>query len=219
MPEPDNKSGAPSPPNGQTPSAPPPGGQAPKFEVRDNAWFIDGHKVVRESDLIAAKESLQKQVEQAQGVHNAAIDKARLDLSEAQTAIATANAKVKELEQARQSGAAPQNSEEATKLKVDLELARKEAGDSSKLALELRTKLIVATYPGQVTAEQLASKTPAQLDAFEEALKALATSRGGPGPYATGAGGGGAQPLSDMDRARRVLDSTPIRGVRTANTK
>ena len=78
---------------------------------------------------------------------------------------------------------------------------------------------MVATYPGQVTAEQLASKTPAQLDAFEEALKALATSRGGPGPYATGAGGSGTQPLSDMERARRVLDATAIRGTRTANTK
>ena len=217
MPEPDG-TGASSQPNGQAPP-PTPGDQTPKFEIRDGAWYVGGHKVVRESDLIAAKESLQRQAEQAQGVHNSVIDKARLDLSEAQTSLAAANAKVKELEQARQSGAAPQSTEEAAKLKVELESARKEVGDSSKLALELRTKLIVATYPGQVTAEQLASKTPAQLDAFEEALKALATSRGGPGPYATGAGGSGTQPLSDMERARRVLDATAIRGTRTANTK
>ena len=216
MPEPEK--GAPKPPDGQAPTAPAPSTPpAPKFESRDGAWFIDGHKVVRESDLIAAKESLKQDGEKAQSVHNVAIDKARLDLSEAQTALSASNAKVKELEQARIAGAASQTSDEAAKLKVELESARKEAGESSKVALDLRTKLIVATYPGQVTLEQLATKTPAQLDAFEEALKALATSRGGPGPYATGGAGGGTGPISDMDRARRILDATPIRGSRQAH--
>ena len=221
MPEPDNKSGAPTQPNGKAPEAAPPAPSvpAPKFEVREGKWFIDGHAVVRESDLIAAKESLKRENESAQAVHGAAVDKLRLDLSEAQSASAAANAKVTQLEQARQSGVASQDSAEATRLKTELESAKKSAGEASASALDLRRQLIVSRYPGQVNAEQLKDKTPAQLDAFEEALKALATSRGGPGPYATGGGGSGTAPLSAMERARRILDSTPIRGTRTADTK
>ena len=84
--------------------------------------------------------------------------------------------------------------------------------DREKLA-EYRKKLIMTTY-NQVTAEQLENKTPEQLDAFEEALKALTISRGGPGPYAIPGSGGGAAPLLPIDRAKALLEATPIRGAR-----
>lgn len=185
----------------------------PKFEVKDGVMLVDGKKVVHESDLIAAKKSLEHQIESAQAVHNAAIDKAKLDLSEAQTSLAAANARTIELVAAQKNAVAVTPADTAKQAK-ELKDAQDKAADNAKSVLDLRVKNIMLAYPGQVTEEQLKGKTPDQLAAFEEALKAVASGRG-PGPYAILANaGGGAGPLSDMDRARAVLAATPVRGVR-----
>lgn len=217
----DNEGGKPPEPSGGIP----PVGDAPKFEVKTEGekqvMTVDGKKVVFESDLIAAKKSLESQMESAQQVHNEAIDKAKTDLSESQTSLATANADVTrltgELEQARKSGGAS-SEEDVPKLKQDLEAATSRADTATAATLDYRKKLIIATYPGQVTEEQLEDKTPEQLDAFEEALKALAVSRGGIGPYALGGDGGGAEPLSEMDRAKSILNNTAVVGGKAAPT-
>jgi hypothetical protein len=214
MSETENPAGASGQGDGQGTQASPPGtGTTPKLEVKDGAMLIDGKKVVFESDLIAAKKSLEKQLEEAQAVHNTAIDKARLDLSAAQTQVAAANAKVKELEDARLAGAA--SAEEAAKQKADLEKAKTDAATAATTALEMRKRNMLLQYPGLVTEEQLKDKTPEKLDALDEALKAVATSRGGsPGSYAVGGGNAGAVPMDDMERARAVLAGTPYRGYR-----
>lgn len=187
------------------------------FEMKDKDMLVGGRKVVYESDLIAAKRNLEQQLESAQTVHNESIDRAKLDLSVAQTQVATTNAKLGELEKARTAGAV--STEDAAKLKVELDTEKARATTATGLLLDLRKRLLLATFPGQVTPAQLENKTPAQLDAFEEALKALASSRGGPGPYAVGGAGAGTGPMSDMDRAKQLLAGTPYRGTRNEPQK
>jgi predicted nucleic acid-binding Zn-ribbon protein len=178
--------------------------------------LVDGHKIVYEKDLIAAKESLTKAAEQAQAAHNEAIDKAKLDLSAAQSEVAKANARIQEIQASSTGATNGHDAEEVARLKQEIEAANSRAESVTGQVLEYRKKLLTTTYPGQVTAEQLEGKTPEQLDAFEEALKALSQSRGGPGPYAVPGGPGGAAPTSPIDRAKALLESTPYRGVRNA---
>ena len=186
----------------------------PKVEVRDGAIFIDGKKTVYESDLLAAKHSLESKLETAQSVHEQAIDNAKLELSKALQQVAELNAKTTEAQQARESGATvdvARIEQELAAAKSSVETLKADAAS----ALEYRKEMMIVKY--SIPADSLKDKTMTQLDSFEEALKALATSRGsGPGPYAVGGGGGTATPMTPMDRARQILDNTPIRGVRSA---
>lgn len=188
----------------------------PVLEVKDGVMTVDGKKVVHESDLIAAKRSLEQRLEEQQTVHSAAIDKANVALSESQQAVAAANAKVQTLEQASTTGAV--SDEDAARSKQELEAAKSGAEQATAKALELRRQNILLKSAGAVTAEQLEGKTEEQLDSFEEALKALAQSRG-IGNYATGGTGAGAAPQTPMERATKILQSTPVRGTRTAETQ
>lgn len=209
-------SGGPEP---TTPPTPATTKAEPKFEVKDGSYLVDGKKMVVESDLIAAKKSLETQLETQQSVHVQAIDTAKLELSAEQQKVADLTAKVTEAEQARQAGTP--SDEEVVRIKQELtdalgkvETLTTEAGRS----LELRRALLVIQYG--VTAESLADKDMKALDSFEEALKALATSRGGgPGPYALGGGVGGAAPQAPIDRAKEIIAATPQRGVREAAPK
>lgn len=192
------------------------GNQTPKFEFKDNAYIIDGKKAVFESDLIAAKKSLEAQLEKQQLVHNEAIDKAKLELSTAQQSIAQLNAQIKANEDARKSGAT--SDDEAARIKTELEATKATVEalktDAAK-AVEFRRAAMVLKYG--VPEESLKDKSMSQLDSFEEALKALGTARGGVGNYAVGGGNGGASVLSNMDRAAKILSSTPVRGTRNSD--
>ena len=190
----------------------------PKFEAKDGSYFVDGKKMVAESDLIAAKRSLEGQLETQQTAHTQAVDTVNLELSDARKQVANLNAKLTEAQQAPGQGAT--SDEEVARIKQEredalskVETLTTEAGK----ALELRRALLITQYPG-VTAESLADKDMKALDFFEEALKAVATSRGGPGHYAVGGGLGGATPKTNMERATETLANTPIRGVRTAES-
>lgn len=186
----------------------------PKVELKDGATFVDGKKMVAESDLIAAKRGLETAAEKAQAAHNEAVDTVRVELSAAQTALADSNAKLKEAQDAPGQGA--DSAEEIAKIKQEREdaLAKVESlsTDAGK-ALELKRALLVLQY--NVPVDSLADKTMTQLDSFEEAAKALGASRGGgPGNYAIGAGSGGAAPKTNLERAAEVLANTPGTGVR-----
>lgn len=189
--------------------------QEPKFEVRDGAYFVDGRKMVKESDLIAAKQSLESALEKAQATHNEAMDSARLELSDAQKQVADLNAKLSEAKEAQTQGAT--TSEEVARIRQERDEALSKvetlSTDANK-ALELRRALLLTQYPG-LTAESLAEKDMKSLDSLEEALKAVTASRGGGlGNYAVGAGGTGTTQLSDEERAKQVIAATPVRGVR-----
>jgi len=201
------------------PITPAPTPTPPKVETKDGHILVDGRKMVAESDLIATKKSLESAAEKAQAAHNEAIDAAKLELSAAQQSVADLNAKLTADAQARQSGAT--TDEEVARIKQERDDALKQVGTltaSAAKALELRRELLVTRY--SIPADSLANKTMQELDSFEEAAKALSTSRGGsPGPYALGGGLGGAAPMTPRERAAKVIASTPVRGVRAAESE
>lgn len=198
--------------------APPPvtpsvGDTTPKLEVKEGAIFIDGKKMVKESDLMALKQSSESAAEKAQTAHSEAIDAKSIELSAALQSVADLNAKFKEAQDAQGKGATPD--EEVARIKTDLADALTKVETltaTAGMALELKRALLVMQG---FTADSLADKTMTQLDSLEEAAKALATSRGGNiGAYAIGGGVGGAAPKTNIERAAEVIAATPIRGVR-----
>jgi len=213
-----NASGSETTDAGGTPTTPttPPVAQ-PKIEVdAEGRVEVDGKKYVPESDLIGAKKSLQGDIEKAQAAHVAAIDKLNLQLSEANQNVAKANAALETAKQSQSTeGASP---EDIAKAKQEAEEAKTALATATTSGLDYRRKYIMAVYniqPDSEAGTSLATKTAEQLDAFEEALKAVGgVGAGGAGRYAFGNGGGGDAPRTEMDRARQLLDNTPIRGVR-----
>ena len=190
-----------------------------KVEVKDGVVLVDGKKYVKESELIASKESLAKQLETAQSVHNEAVDKLKLEVSQAQQSVAQANAALEEAKKARSAGDI--SADEMSKIKKEAEDAKTGLTAANASALNYRRQYILTAYgisPTSDIGKNLMEKSMAQLDSFEEALKALNTSRGGPGNYAFGGGGGGTSPISDMDKAKALIAATPYRGVRNATT-
>jgi len=199
------------PPPEPTPIAP-----TAKVEVKEGKVVVDGKKFVAESDLLAAKNSLEGKLTAQQTAHEAAIDAARLEVSEGQRQIATLNAKITENEQARQAGAV--SDVDAAKVKQDLETSRASIETLTTSALEYRRALLVLQYG--IASDTIKEKNMTELDAFEGALKAVSTARGGGvGPYAIGGGTGEAAPQTNIERAAKVLESTPVRGVRNEPPK
>jgi len=213
---PEQKQGDPVAPDSeeQNPTTPTTPAQ-PKVEVKDGALLVDGKKYVRESDLIAAKESLSKQIESAQSVHNDAVDKLKLEVSAAQTEVAKANAALEEAKKARTAGDI--SAEELSRVKKEAADSKAALTAAQVQGMDYRRKYIMSVYNIPVdsdVAKKLLEKDASQLDSFEEALKALSAGKGGPGNYAIGGGGEGAAPISAMDRAKTLLANTPYRGVR-----
>ena len=203
-----------TPPAATPPPAPAPVAPSAKVEIVEGKVVVDGKKFVAESDLIAAKNSLEGKLSQQQTAHDTAIDAAKLEASTSLQTIATLNAKIKENEEALKTGAVTDT--EAARVKQELEASKAsivtltaEAGR----ALELRRANLVLQY--SVAPDTIKDKTMVELDSFEEALKAVSTAKGGNvGPYALGGGLEGAAPQTDMERATKVIEQTPIRGVR-----
>ena len=215
----DKKAGAAGDPVVSTPTpdpakvAPP---ATPTMEYKDGAVFADGKKMVKESDLMALKQSSESAAEKAQTVHNEAVDAVRLELSTAQQALADSNAKLTEAKDAQGKGATTDEEVAGIRQERDSALAKVETlTTEAGKALELKKALLVAQFPG-VTAEKLADKTMQQLDSFEEALKAVSSAKGGGiGGYAVGGGLGNAAPQSDYERRAAALESASV-GTRTA---
>lgn len=207
----------------QTPAAEPTSEPIPstaKVELKDGKVFVEGKDYVRESDLIAVKRSLEQKLEQAQTVHDQAIDKAKLELSEAQQQVASLNARIKSNEEAHKLGAV--TDEEAARVKQELETTKSSivalTAEAAR-ALDYRRALLVMQYG--ISADTIKDKDMKSLDSFEEALKAVSTAKGSGsiGPYAIGGGTGEAAPQTPIERAAKILASTPVRGTRTAETQ
>ena len=203
-----------APPPAAPPVAPPPIPPTAKVELKDGKVTVDGKSFVAESDLIAAKNSLEGKLTQQQTAHETAIDAAKLEASAAQQTIATLNAKIQENEDARKAGAVTET--EAASVKQELETAKSSIVTltaAAAKALELRRANLVLQYG--VVPDTIKDKDMKALDSFEEALKAVSTARGsGVGPYALGSGSGEAVPQTAIERAAKVLEATPVRGVR-----
>jgi hypothetical protein len=187
---------------------------SPKIEQVDGKFVIDGKKYVPEADIMALKDNHTKQLNEAQAAHSAAIDAAKLQISDNQKQVAVANAKVIELTEAAKGGA--NNSVELAKAKEEAASLKKELEVLKGQSLETRRATLQQALG--LTAEQLKAKTPEQLTALEEVMQA-GRNIGNRGSYDRGAGGGDAKPMSAVERVAKLLAQTPIRGVRNEPAK
>jgi hypothetical protein len=185
----------------------------PKIEFIEGKVVVDGKKFVPEADIMALKEAHTKQLNEAQAIHSAAIDTAKLQVSEQQKLVAQANAKVTELQQAAQGGA--NNSESLAKAEAKAASLQKELEVLKGQSLDMRKQSLQNLG---LTAEQLKDKSPEQLSALEEAMQAINAS-GNRGRYDKGGSSGDARPITPVERAAKILASTPIRGVRNEPVK
>lgn len=198
-----------------TPAQSPPG-DASKFALTpDGRMTYDGRKLVFESDLIAAKESVQKQLKDEQERSQSTVDGLKMNLSSVQKEHATASARIHELEEALNKGAA--SVDEAAGLKKQLEDAQAaNQGLSTRLSEAMKSKLNIRYG---IPTEKLEGKTLAELESVESALGILPAPSGGLGNYAVGGSSEGSQPLNNTERALRAINSTPQRGQTPQNTQ
>ena len=167
------------------------------IDEKDGALTIkdtEGKEVryAKESDLLAIKgsrDALQEKLGAAEKSKSAETVEADKRADDAIQQRVMAEAKVESLmEQIKEHTG---TTEELAKLKTELETAQTaEKGLATKL-LDLRRTFIVGAY--KVPPETVNEKDLAQLELFEEALKAVVGS--GAGNYAFGGGGGGANVL------------------------
>jgi|Deesub1362A_J573_1020465.scaffolds.fasta_scaffold10745_2 chromosome segregation ATPase len=161
-------------------------------------------KLVPEKDLLvlkSQKESLEQKLKQAEEQARQTIEQLQSQLSEIQQRQYASEARAKELEEKLNQSAS--SAEELAKVKSQLESVQKNAEEYANRALEFRRKLLVTTY--NIPEETVKDKTMEQLDLYEEALKAVASTKG-VGSYATGGGTGAGAPETPLDRARRIVD-------------
>ena len=157
-------------------------------------------KMVPESDLLAVKagrESVEKKLAEVESTYKSKV-------SETETKLFATEAKVKDLEE--KLNQANLTAKEHAAVKAQLDAAAKSIESLNAKALDYRKKVIATTF--QIPVDTLNGKTMEQLDLFEDALKALAVSKGSSGGgYAAGAGGGGgaAKVETSLDRAKRII--------------
>ena len=187
--------------------------EAPQnITTKDGKMFMGDREVVYAADLIASKKGLEGKLAETQTAHDTALTGVRQELSTSQAEVTQLTAKLETAEKAGVTGAT--NEAEVARLKGELETATTAKTTAETKVTDLRKEHITSAY--KVPAEQLVDKTPAELDALELALKTVTTA-GGPGAYAlTGGGGQSPAPQTPMDRAKAILDNTPVRGVRNA---
>ena len=172
----------------------------------------EGNEVryVKESDLLAVKGSSQvakdaaetaaKAATESQETHKVEIATASTNLETTRQKLLEAEAKATTLEETVKAGTG--TAEELTKAKADLETAKTSGEELSVKALEYRRQIVVSTFG--IPADTIKEKNMEQLDNYEEALKAIISTKG-IGNYAIGGGGGGSAPVTALDRAKTTL--------------
>ncbi len=164
-----------------------------------------------ESDLLAVKgraETAETKLTEADVTHKTAITDMGNQLSDAQSKLAQAEASKTELEGKLAQGTT--TAEELAEVKKQLDTANGSVGALTTQVLDARRQLIVTTFG--VAAETVKDKTKEQLDAYEEALKAVGTGKG-IGPYAVAGGGSGSPtPVKPIDRAKAILADAEAKG-------
>ena len=186
-------------------------------------------RYTKESDLLTVKGSadtaikaVEKAAKTAQEEATKALEASSTALDASKAEVAAANTKFDETAQKLLQAEAERETlkeevtksagsvVELTKAKADLENATKSVGELTTKALEYRRNVIVTTFG--VSADVVKDKTVEQLDAFEEALKAVAAAKGIGNYAAGGATGGGAVPEKPLDRAKRILAESEAAG-------
>ena len=167
-------------------------------DEKDGALIIKGEdgaelRYVKESDLLAVKgsrDTIEKTAKEAEAALVTASTETAGKVEAERQKVLLAEAKVSTLEEQIKAGGA--SATELAQAKQDLVTAKSSGEELGNKFLELRRSVVVATY--NIPVATVASKSLAELDVFEEALKAVIGSKG-VGNYAIGGGGGGASDL------------------------
>jgi len=167
-------------------------------------------RYAKESDLLAVKgsaEAAEKNAKLSQEEISKALEASKAEAATANTQFAETNQKLLQAEAQAQTlkEEVEKNAGSAVELataKKALEDANKSVEELNTKALEYRKNIIVATFG--VSADTVKDKTMEQLDYFEEALKAVATTKG-VGNLALGGGGTGATPETPIERAKATI--------------
>lgn len=172
-------------------------------------------RYAKESDLLAVKGSkeaaegraaeLAKQAETSQSTHATEIATANTNLEATRQQVLQAEAKVSSLEEQVTAGTG--SAEELAKVKQELAAAKISGEGLATKALESRRALMVMSYG--IPAKDVETKTMEQLGYYEEALKAVISTKG-VGNYAIGGGGGGInlEGKKPMELAREAYASS-----------
>ena len=170
-------------------------------DEKDGALVVkEGDKTVRyvkESDLIAVKESRVSKEDVARAVQEATVTataEATSKIDEAHQKALRAEARVSSLEEQITKGGG--DAAELVKATAALATAKTSSEELGNRFLELKRNVIVQTY--RVPKETVAKKDLAALDVYEEALKAVIGDKS-VGNFAIGTGTGGQSPLVGKD--------------------
>jgi len=170
--------------------------------VKDDAGNLV--RYAKESDLLVvkgSKETAERKLQEAEDAHKVALEGVQTQLSEATNKLTQAEAAKEQLEEKLTQSTG--SIDELASTKQKLEDANKDVETLNTKVLESRRKLVATTF--SISPETVATKTTEQLDAFEDALKAVQAGKG-VGGYAI-APGGGVTPatLSPIEQAKEEL--------------
>ncbi len=165
-------------------------------------------RYVKESDLLAvkgSKETAEARVKALEEAQKAGGADSKAELESTRSKQLQAEAKVAGLEEQLRNTSI--TAAESTKLKADLEAAKKSGEGLSSKLLEMQRTLILATY--NVPKATVEKKSLAELEVYAEALAAVTGKA--LGNYAAGGGGGGTPDLkgkSPLELARLAYENS-----------
>lgn len=155
-------------------------------------------RMVSESDLIAAKNSLNKKLSEQKEFYEGVIAYMNSEKDEERSKLLKAEAKAESLaELTTQEQSA---SEELAKVKSALQAAEASRDAANQAAVEYRRKFVSREYG--VSEDAIKDKNIEQLGYVEDALKLVQKTRSA---YATG-GGATSTPVTPLDRAKGVIE-------------
>jgi len=159
-----------------------------------------GPRMVPESDLIAVKKGLLKELDEAKAGHTTTITQINTQLSEVRQQLLQEQAAKEQLETQLKSSI---SNEDMGKVIADKDAALKRSGELESRLLDLKRNSMAATY--KVPTDTLKDKTSEQLDLMEIALKAVGGGQSSTKSFDLGGGGGAALPSTPIDRAKEAI--------------
>ena len=159
-----------------------------------------GPRMVPESDLIAVKKGLLKELEEAKAGHTTTLTQMNTQLSEIRQQLLQEQAAKEQLDTQLKSSI---SQDDMGKVIADRDAAIKRSGELDSKLLDLRRNSMATTY--KVPADTLKDRTSDQLDLMEIALKAVGGGQASTKSFDLGGGGGAASPSTPIDRAKEAI--------------
>lgn len=169
-------------------------------------------KMVPESDLIAVKKGLEKELTEARAEGEKSTTELNTQLADVRQQLLQEQAAKEQLDTQLKSSI---SKDDMGKVVAAKEAAEKRSEELETKLLDLRKQSLVATY--KVPMETLKDKTNEQLDFMEIALKAAGGGSAAKS-FDLGGGAGGVVPTTPLDRAKATIaEAMEKRGIKTTD--